>query len=206
LLGVHFLLAFTISFSLAQILAAAGVLFVFSNLKKSKIFVLSLPAVVTLYYQIFGLQGQVIRYHFMGNPFDLLLSAIPLDRILMAALILVFLIKNSSMRFIDSLKSELGQSLLWGMVSVAMGGILIFLFYVKMNHTEKVGFAIPNRYFVFIFPPVLYALTQGFCQVWQQWQTHPEKWLNRTLVFLLSVLTFLRVLRGFQQYYQGKLF
>lgn len=177
LAGIHFLLAITSIFSIFQISSAFVVLFILWRYKWrwDYVYLFLIPSAIALFYYI---RAPKYNFRFVDGPMELIGASLPLDRMVFIIIILFIIayakyIQKISLK--DIFRDRFRQSSFYLIFCACMAIVTVFIISVfKINENLNDGFQISNRYFTYLTPLGIIAVTlfseQWFVFCKKNWQ------------------------------------
>ena len=156
LCGVHVLMSLTVLFSLVQIVIAGALLWFFKwreekdlvNLVKRFLFLICIPVAIGLFY--YGSSPKFL-FWFERSPLDLILANLPIERLLMILLVLVFAFVRPAIVFPDASVNQVKAYFVLASGFLLAAISLLIVLKIREVSPDR-GFALSNRYFIFLTP------------------------------------------------------
>lgn len=192
LLGTHFLLALTISFSVVQIAAVSLILFLFKDRDLRKyIFLTFVPVVVCFIYYF---ATPKYSFYFIDNAIQLISASFSKERLALVIVLGGFLswmvLRRRAGSTWEKLKDYKVVFLFFTILMLFFTILVLGLFYLKATG-QGVGFSLSNRYFIYLSPIAAIAVTFFSAEVWKI--LTGQLWLRCGLLFLVGGLLVLRI-------------
>jgi hypothetical protein len=156
LTAVHILMAFTVIFSLFQILGVSLVLWLMKNRKiRDYIFMTIVPVLICFVYYFYSPKFQ---FWFEDGPLALLSASLPKDRMFIiffyAIVWAIYSLRNKvpSLKLCDLKGTREGCGFLAVTTLMVLAAIFVLAIFQIKASSKYVGFQISNRYFVFLGP------------------------------------------------------
>jgi hypothetical protein len=158
----HLLLALSVIFGVIQIVIVSVLLWISGEKNwKRHLLMTMIPAVICLFY--YGVSPHY-KFHFTDTPFEVIGASLPKDRLAILtvyAIFVLFYFLQKKMRwmkiFSDGAILEGAPYLVCSFLMLAAAGIVVFLF--KRSETPGQGFMISNRYFMYLAPVGILAVS-----------------------------------------------
>jgi len=199
-MGVHFLMAITAIFSLAQIVIVSGLLWLLGERRWREYILLTvIPCIICLFYYL-----HAPRYRFWFDPINpplkLITTCVPKEQMIIfgmyAVVFFIFTFIAPRPLLLRGSKVKEEGKIFFGLMALmfAAAGALLIIF--KMGDTGgPEGFAIASRYFVYLTPVGIIAVTLfsiHLCQIFKE-----NSWMRINLYILFGGLLILRFLKTY---------
>jgi len=168
---VHLLLAFTSILSVVLVVSVSCLLWIYVDKDwRRYILLTALPSLISFIYYLYSPKWQ---WWFANTPLELINASIPKDRFLIIFLFVGFLLlslgqkRTDRLRFFNSdvIKKGIPYLILTGL-TVLSAFAVIFSFQLIAN-TDHQGFQVPGRYFIYLTPVGIIAVTLFSIQLWR---------------------------------------
>ncbi len=191
LVVTHFLLALTVTFSAAQIIAVSVFLFFLKERDIRKFVLLTvLPVTLCLVYYF---NAPHYSFYFTDTPLQLIAASFPKERLVLVLLLgglMAFpIFFRGKKGFLEKCREPHIVSVFFTIVMLFLTMVLLGLFYVKA-HGQKEGFPLSNRYFIYLSPVGIIAMTFVVIEGWKFCQAYVWR---AALVFIVGGLLLFRL-------------
>lgn len=196
---VHFLLSLTSILSIAAIGIVSFLLWIYVERNwRRYVFLTVMPAVICILYY---LNSPKYQWWFANSPWDLINASFPKDRFLIIFLFAGFLLlyyfqrrtKRRRLFEDDAIKEGIPYLILT--VLMVLAAVAVLLVFKLGANTNREGFEIPGRYFIYLTPVGIIAVTLFSVQLWRAFKS--KTWLQIFLGLGIGFLVLIRVLRTF---------
>ena len=168
LIVTHFLMVFTVIFSMVQIAFVSLLLFIFYEKKLRKYILFTfIPVVIGLYYYSITMK---LTFYFKEGPLALINASISKDRFFILFIFVFYfvcyLLSNSKKGYLYLKERVFTPSkiymvyFLFTSLMLAAAGVVLFLFKLNAEASPEIpGFQVSNRYLIFLVPVGIIAVT-----------------------------------------------
>jgi len=197
LVVTHFFMAFTIVLSLVQIVSVSILLWIYRRGKwHHYIFLTLIPAVVCFVYYYFASK---LPFWIWGDPLTLIFANIPRDRLFLffiyAIVLILFALRQKWGRpkIFNEHIELMGRKYFAFFVLIMMAAIAFLIVFILGDTKQQAGFAVSNRYFIFLTPIGIIAtalFSIDFVRI-----LSGRKWIQSCLIGGLAFLLYVRISR-----------
>lgn len=199
LLATHLFLAFTVVISAVQVLIVSVLLWLFKDRNWKRYTGLTLvPVAISISYYLLSPK---YNFFFSNTILELIGAGIPRDRMLIIALYAAFLggywfyEKRKSGRGANDMTQEGAAFLLLTVLMILSAAAVLLKMKMSLN-TERPGFQISNRYFTYLTPVGIIAVSLFSVHLFR---AVPYRWMKCAVVVMFLGLFIFRVMRTYGQ-------
>jgi hypothetical protein len=184
----HLLLSLSAIFGVLQILVVSALLWILKE-RRWQCYVLLTAVPLALSLISYSTRNVKFALWFREGPWELILQAVPGEYFILLAV--------SGALMVRSLMTAKGAfPPYWGLAGgTLLAGAVIMGFFKLVAGDGSRGFAISSRYFIFLLPAVILAVTLAAADLWRLFKN--DRWMRMNVLLLVGGLLAVRLLETY---------